>query len=149
MTMKLKLPKLGRLALSGLLIALLVLGGGCLGQKQAAPGDQIIEDVTLEEAYALMMDNLGSEDFVILDVRTPEEYASGHIERAVNLDYYSETFKEELDKLDKDKVYLIYCRSGNRSGKALAIMEELGFREVYNMRGGMIRWEAVGMPVVK
>jgi len=149
MTMKLKPPELGRLALSGLLIVLLVLLGGCLGQKDAATGDQIIEDVTLEEAYALMMDHLGSKDFVILDVRTPEEYASGHIERAVNLDFYSETFEEELGKLDRDKIYLIYCRSGNRSGKAQDIMKELGFREVYNMRAGMSRWEAVGLPVVK
>lgn len=147
--MRIGTPKQIVLVLLGLLIVPLALTSGCLGQKDVGLEAQIIEDVTLEEAYALIVDNLGNQDFVILDVRTAEEYAGGRIEKAVNLDYYSETFANELDNLDKDKIYLIYCRSGNRSGKALDIMEELGFAEVYNMLGGMIRWEAVGLPTVK
>ena len=95
-----------------------------------------------EEAYALIQDNNDNQNFVILDVRTPEEYANGHIEKAINLDYYSETFKDELDKLDKNKMYLAYCRIGIRSGIAVGIMEELGFAEVYNMMGGIAGWEA-------
>ena len=137
------------LVLLGFLIVPLALLNGCFSQEDTNLDTQIIEDVTLEEAYALIADNLGNPNFVIIDVRTPEEYASGHIEKAINLDYYSETFADELDKLDKDKTYLIYCRSANRSGKALDMMAELGFAEVYNMLGGMAQWEAVGLPTVK
>ena len=137
------------LALLCILIVPLLLISGCINQENIGPQTQIIEDVTLEEAFALMEDNRYNQNFVIIDVRTPEEYASGRIEKAINLDYYSETFADELDKLDKDKTYLIYCRSANRSGKALDMMAELGFAEVYNMLGGMVRWEAVGLPTVK
>ncbi|MBA7635344.1 Thiosulfate sulfurtransferase GlpE [subsurface metagenome] len=147
--MKIETPKLVILALLCILIVPLLLISGCINQENIGPQTQIIEDVTLEEAFALMEDNRYNQNFVIIDVRTPEEYASGRIEKAINLDYYSETFADELDKLDKDKTYLIYCRSANRSGKALDMMAELGFAEVYNMLGGMVRWEAVGLPTVK
>ena len=146
---KMNVKKLGMMALLGLLIVPSVLVSGCIGQGVSNLETQIIEDVPLEEAFALMEDNRSNQNFVIIDVRTPEEYANGHIEKAINLDFYSETFKDELDTLDRDKVYLIYCRSANRSGKALDMMAELGFSEVYNMLGGMVRWEEVGLPVVK
>ena len=149
MMTKMNVKKLGMMALLGLLIVPSVLVSGCIGQGVSNLETQIIEDVNLEEAFALMEDNRSNQNFVIIDVRTPEEYANGHIEKAINLDFYSETFKDELDKLDRDKVYLIYCRSGNRSGQALNMMAELGFSEVYNMLGGMARWEEVGLPTVK
>jgi len=119
---------------------------GCVGQETPA---QIIEDITPQEAFALIQDNQNNPDFVIIDVRTPEEFAEGHIENAVNLDYYSETFRDELNKLDKNKTYLIYCRSGRRSSNALSVMEELGFREAYNVLGGIIEWKAEGLPIVE
>jgi rhodanese-related sulfurtransferase len=109
----------------------------------------IIEDVNLEEAYALIVDNLSNPDFVIIDVRTPGEYASGHIEDAINMDFYAEDFDEQLDELDRDKIYLIYCQSGNLSGKARDKMEALGFKEVYNMLGGIANWERTNLPTVK
>ena len=137
------------LVLLGFLIVPSLLISGCINQENIGPQTQIIEDVTLEEAFALIEDNRYNQDFIIIDVRTPEEYASGRIEKAINLDYYSETFADELDTLDKDKTYLIYCRSARRSGHALDMMAELGFVEVYNMLGGMVRWEAVGLPTVK
>lgn len=132
-----------------LLIAPLVLVSGCFNQEKTGSETQIIEDITLEEAFALMEDNRYDENFVIIDVRTPEEYAGGHIEKAINLDYYSETFADELDQLDKEKTYLIYCRTDHRSGEALDIMADLGFREVYNMLGGIVQWEEVKLPTVK
>lgn len=147
--MKIDVPKLVLLVLLGFLIVPLALFNGCIGQEDTDLEAQIIEDVTLEEAFTLIEDNRYDEGFIIIDVRTPEEYASGRIEKAINLDYYSETFADELDKLDKDKTYLIYCRSARRSGQALDMMAELGFAEVYNMLGGMVRWEAVGLPTVK
>jgi len=109
----------------------------------------IIEDVSLEEAYALIVDNLSNPDFVIIDIRTPEEYAGGHIEDAINMDFYAEDFDEKLDELDRDKTYLIYCQSGNRSGKARDLMEAMGFQEVYNLIGGIARWERTNLPTVK
>lgn len=141
--------KPGILALLCFLIVPLVLLNGCLSPEDSSPNNQIIEDITLEEAFALMEDNRYDENFVIIDVRTPEEYADGYIEKAINLDYYSETFADELDQLDKEKTYLIYCRTDRRSGEALDIMAELGFREVYNMLGGIVQWEEVNLPTVK
>ena len=137
------------MALLVLLVVPLVLLGGCFNQEAANPATQIIEDITLEEAFALIEDNRGNQDFIIIDVRTPEEYASGHIERAINLDYYSETFADELNQLDKEKTYLIYCRTDHRSGLALDMMAELGFWEVYNLLGGIEQWEEVKLPTVK
>jgi len=137
------------MALLVLLVVPLVLLGGCFNQEAANPATQIIEDITLEEAFALIEDNRGNQDFIIIDVRTPEEYAGGHIERAINLDYYSETFADELNQLDKEKTYLIYCRTDHRSGLALDMMAELGFWEVYNLLGGIEQWEEVKLPTVK
>ena len=128
------------------LIIGVVLTGGCAGQE--AP-TQIIEDITPQEAFTLIQDNKDNPDFVILDVRTPGEFAEGHIENATNLDYYSETFRDELSKLDKDKTYLVYCRSGKRSRNAVDIMVELNFREAYNMSGGIIEWKAEGLPLIE
>jgi len=105
---------------------------------------QIARNIAPKEAYTLIQNNIGNPNFVILDVRTPAEFADEHIENAINLDYYSETFRDDLDKLDKTKIYLIYCRTGSRGESSLAIMKELGFREVYNISGGITEWKAEG-----
>ena len=146
---KMKAAKPGILALLCFLVMPLILLNGCLGLGDFRPNDQIIKDITLEEAFALMEDNRYDENFIIIDVRTPEEYAGGHIEKAINLDYYSETFADELDQLDKEKTYLIYSQTDQRSGEALDMMAELGFREVYNMLGGIEWWEELKLPTVK
>ena len=121
------------------LVATIVWTAGCTG----------VEDVTAQEAFTLIQDNRDNPDFVILDVRTPEEFADGHLESAINIDYNADTFRDELDNLDKNKTYLIYCRSGNRSGQALALMEKLNFREVYNISDGIIGWQAEKLPTTK
>jgi len=128
------------------LIIGVALSGSCVGKEKST---RVKENITPQEAFTLIQNNKSNPDFVIIDVRTLEEFADGHIENAANLDYYSETFQDELDKRDKNKTYFIYCRSGNRSGKALKIMEELNFREVYNMSGGIIEWKAEGLPTTK
>ena len=86
---------------------------------------------------------------VIIDVRTPGEFAAGHIDKAINIDFKSPTFKEELAKLDRDQTYLMHCRSGGRSGQAKPIFEELGFKAVYHLEGGTNAWEEAGLPTVK
>lgn len=120
---------------------------GCTNQTESP--DQNLRDIGAQESFELIQRNQGNTDFIIIDLRTPQELSEGHIENAVNIDFYSETFKEDLDKLDKNRAYFIYCRSGNRSGRAMPIMKELGFKEVYNLSVGIKGWVAEGLPVVK
>lgn len=87
-------------------------------------------------------------DLVILDVRTPEEFADGHLEGAVMLDFHEPDFADRLADLDPDVPYLLYCRSGNRSGQTAALMKELGFVDVADVDGGIIAWGAAGHPLV-
>jgi rhodanese-related sulfurtransferase len=110
---------------------------------------QITKDISTQEAFALIQSNEGKVDFAIIDVRTPEEFASGHLKNAINLNYNSENFSGELSNLDKAKTYLIYCKGGGRSSSALAIMKELNFMTVYNMLGGITQWGADGLSTVK
>ena len=82
------------------------------------------------------------ENSFILDVRTPEEVEEGYIPGATNIDIYlGQDFLSELEKLDKSKNYYVYCRSGNRSGQACAIMNNAGFKNAYNLQGGFMNWE--------
>ena len=137
----------------GALIIGVLLTSGCIQTKtntaKSETQIQIIKNITPEGAYILIKENKDNPNFTILDVRTPEEFLGEYMENAVNLDYYSDTFRNDLDKLDKNKTYLIYCRSGRRSENALNIMKELDFREVYNMLGGIIKWKSEGLPTTK
>jgi rhodanese-related sulfurtransferase len=93
---------------------------------------------------------IASQRFIVMDIRRPEEYAAGHLEAAtLRLDYYAPDFKDQLAKLDKSAAYLIYCRSGHRSGLTLAIMKDLGFSDAHDIEGGINAWQAAGLPVVK
>lgn len=78
----------------------------------------------------------------ILDVRTPEEFAGGHIDNATNIDWQGENFVKSIEKLDKNKPVYVYCRSGKRSLKASEKLEELGFKKIYNLDGGYLKWNA-------
>ena len=115
----------------------------------ASSQTQIIKDVTPQEAYSLIQENKTNPNFVILDVRTPREFAGGHIEGAINLDYNSSSFKDDLNALDKTKMYLVYCRTARRSRGALDMMRALEFREVYHMLGGIVGWTSEGLPTKK
>jgi rhodanese-related sulfurtransferase len=86
---------------------------------------------------------------VILDVRTPGEFAEGFIEGAQMIDFQSGNFETEIGSLDKDVTYAVYCRSGNRSGQAIKIMQDAGFLNLFNLEGGVIDWANQGMPLVK
>ena len=109
---------------------------------------KIIKNITPEQGYELIIKNTENPNFAILDVRTAQEFEKGHIKTAINIDYLSETFKDKLSELDKKNTYVIHCRSGGRSTKALKLFDELGFEEVYNM-GGIVEWEQSGYPTVK
>jgi rhodanese-related sulfurtransferase len=100
-------------------------------------------------AYAIVALNAGHADFTVIDVRTPAEYAVGHLPGALNRDLSSPTFKDDIDQLEKDKTYLVYCASGVRSTAAAKVMQESGFQRIYNMDGGITAWKAQNLPVVK
>lgn len=98
-------------------------------------------------AYELLARNAGNPAYVILDVRTPEEVASGKLPGAVNIDAESAGFEAALAGLDKEKNYFVYCRTGNRSSVATEKMHELGFKHVYDIQGGITAWQQEGLPV--
>ena len=85
---------------------------------------------------------------ITIDVRTPGEFMTGHIQGAENIDFESGNFENEISTLDKNGTYAVYCRSGNRSGQAVAIMHDAGFHNVYNLNGGIIDWTKSGMMLV-
>jgi len=132
-----------------LLIAVMTFSGGCTGQVSPTPGQgadgQIIKTISPAEARDLIEKNRNSTEFVIIDVRRPDEYASGHIEGAINIE--EAQFGEQIDSLDKNGTYVVYCLGGVRSSRALTLMEEAGFAEVYEIEGGIRAWQAQGYPV--
>ena len=96
-------------------------------------------DLTQEEWTKKLSEDSNA---VILDVRTPEEVEEGVIKDAMHIDIYTgQAFVDALQDLDKSKNYYVYCRSGNRSGQACAIMNSLGFVNAYNLQGGVLEWE--------
>ncbi len=84
---------------------------------------------------------------VILDVRTPEEVAEGHLAGAKNINVQDELFQQNINQLNKNKTYLLYCRSGKRTAVAGAKMKAAGFKKVYMMDGGITSWKEKGKPV--
>ncbi|MCK9150850.1 rhodanese-like domain-containing protein [Methanobacterium alcaliphilum] len=110
---------------------------------------QIFNDITPQEARKLINENLNNPNFLLLDVRTPDEFFSAHIEGSKNLDYHGINFNNELNKLDKNKKYLLYCRSGVRSANVFNLMRSAGFNKIYNMLGGITLWADEGFPLVR
>jgi phage shock protein E len=86
---------------------------------------------------------------VVVDVRTPAEFAEGHIDRAMLVDFDAPGFAGRIAEFDHSATYLVYCHSGNRSGQATAIMADLGFTNVSNLDGGISVWQAAGAPIVR
>ena len=80
----------------------------------------------------------------ILDVRTPEEFASEHIDKATNINWLGDDFVTNVENLDKSKPVFVYCKSGGRSAKASAKLAELGFKTIYELQGGIMKWNAAG-----
>lgn len=100
------------------------------------------------EAHDLIQAQRDNPDFVILDVRTPAEFAEGHLENAININFYAHTFEQDMSQLDRDKTYLVYCRRGVRRDRTLRLMQALGFERVYNLLGGTVRWQQAGFSTV-
>ncbi len=106
-------------------------------------------DIEPKVAFNILKKHRGDSNYVPLDVRTPQEYEEGHIENSQLLDFKSPYFEEEVQKLGKNKIYYIYCRSGVRSKKAAKIMDKKGFKEIYNIMGGFQKWKGKKLPFEK
>ena len=106
---------------------------------------QIIEDVNVEIFHQLIEKG----DGIIIDVRTSQEFNSGHIIDATNIDFYSDDFSDKLEIVRKDVPIYVYCRSGGRSSSAANKMEKLGFTKVYNLLGGIGSWQSEGYKTIK
>ena len=107
------------------------------------------KNLSAQDFKNLWEENKNNTNFVLLDVRTKDEFDAGHIDGAIQLDFYSPIFAQKLNELDKNKNYLIYCRSGNRSGQTLQLMKQLGFKNVYNLQYGIKSWAQAGFDLVK
>jgi rhodanese-related sulfurtransferase len=122
--------------------------------KQAEPeasADAAASATRVVDASAADADEVIASDasLVVLDVRTPSEYSDGHIDKAVNVDFRADDFATNLAKLDKSKRYLLHCKSGTRSARALQVMQEQGFENVVHMTDGFDAWKAAGNMVAQ
>jgi phage shock protein E len=104
-----------------------------------------IEDVDVPQAATI----LDQGEAIILDVRTPQEYASGHLPGAINIDVEASDFADRVSGLDEAAETLVYCQTGNRSGVATDQMADLGFSDLADLQGGIEAWSAAGEPVTQ
>ena len=123
------------------MMAVLLLTGGCLEQD-----GRLLDPA---EAAEFLRQHRDDPAFVILDVRTEGEFRQGHIEGAALLDYHAPDFRQRFAQLDRDAIIFMYCRSGNRSSHVLNMADELGLKAVYDLRGGILAWNAAGLPLTK
>jgi rhodanese-related sulfurtransferase len=110
--------------------------------------DNVVQDINPAEAQKMIQGNINNPEFVLLDVRTPGEFTSGHIAGAINIDFNADEFESKIGQLDKNKQYLVYCRTGHRSSRAVAMMKDKGFKSLKNLDGGLADWIAGNLPVV-
>lgn len=113
-------------------------------EDAAAMQSAVAKDVRLEEFQQLM----AQEGALLIDVRTEGEWDAGHIEGAAFINFQSPDFSDRMAALPTDRPVLLYCASGNRSGKAMAILNRAGHPEIYNLLGGIRAWQGAGNEVV-
>lgn len=109
---------------------LILLFVGILSCNQNSNKDEIVSVADLSKV------DFKDEQNVLLDVRTPEEFTQGHIQNAINIDVNSEQFDAEIQKLDKNKTYYVYCQAGTRSSKASSRLLRNGFKNIVNLKDG-------------
>lgn len=127
-------------------LALAVCGCGPAGASgDAAGGATTIQHVDPAGAEKLVTEK----KVVVIDVRTPKEFAAGHIKGAKLIDFTGADFAGKLGELDRNQEYLVHCATGGRSTKSLAVFKKLGFKEVAHLDGGFEAWKAAGEPVEK
>lgn len=141
--------KINKMALSLMLLLFLAsISVNAQGTQKVSSEQNVLKKHTIDIDFAKSIIESSTHDsnFVLLDVRRPEEYNQEHIKGAVNINFLSSEFKEKISHLDKNKTYLLYCRSGHRSSLALNVFLNLGFKKVYSVKGGIIQWKNKGFP---
>lgn len=124
-------------------IFLVLFSLGACAQSAQSNGEGSKENLNVQEVAQLIKDQ---PEVVLVDVRTPNEYQQGHIEGSELINFYDPDFKDKVAELDKEKEYVVYCRSGGRSANAVSIMKKMGFSNIHNMTGGMLAWNRAGLP---
>ena len=124
------------------LIAFIALNYSCKEKEVATSQIEVISPEEMQEISQI-------EGVQLVDVRTPEEYDEGYIEGFQNIDFFSNTFSQEIEKLDKSKPVIVYCRTGRRSADCAKQLEEKGFVKIYDLEGGIAKWEFEGFDVKK
>jgi len=122
------------------LMAFMVFNYGCKEKEVATSQIEVISPVEMQEISQI-------EGVQLVDVRTPEEYEEGYIEGFQNIDFFSDTFTQEIEKLDKSKPVIVYCRSGRRSADCAKQLKEKGFVKIYDLDGGITKWEFEGYEI--
>ena len=133
-----------------LAITIIVIGGGVYFYSNGQNNNTTTLGVKSEIRHlnpSEFNQTIQSKKYQLIDIRTDQEYATGHIAGAAQSDFYkTQDFSNYLDSLDKNKKYLIYCRTGHRSGQALSIMQNKGFTNVSDLAGGYSAWTASSLP---
>lgn len=137
-------PRLRRGLTAGATVMLLAAASACSSGGGDAGGEPNGQHLSVEKFDALA----ARPGTMLVDVRTPAEYAQGHLASAVNIDIEGADFGQRLSSMDKGVTYAVYCRSGHRSATALSQMEDVGFSHVSDLDGGINAWTAAGRPVV-
>lgn len=96
----------------------------------------------IKEKHITDVSEVELDTVVLVDVRTPKEYNAGHLENSLNIDWLGDSFKSEIELIDKNETIYLYCRSGRRSADATMYLDSLGYKNVYNLRGGYIAYIA-------
>ena len=109
---------------------------------------QIFESSEINVISDAQFTEIQDSDYILVDVRTIEEYESGHIQDAINLDFYSESFQKEILSLDKSSSIILYCRTQNRSTKTANYLKENGYKEITVLAGGITSWVKNGNDLV-
>ena len=109
---------------------------------------QIFESKEISVISDAQFNEIQDTDYILVDVRTTEEYESGHIQNAVNFDFYSESFQKEILSLDKSASIILYCRTQNRSTKTANYLKENGYKEITVLEGGITSWVKNGNDLV-
>jgi len=102
--------------------------------------------ITPEDVFELIKKSDEDSNYILLDVRPPWGFSEEHIEGALNIDCSDPEFKKQLQVLDREKKYIVYCKSGFRGDKTRDLLEKNGFNEVYNMEGGLDAWKKANLP---
>ncbi|MGL1864009.1 MAG: rhodanese-like domain-containing protein [Pseudodesulfovibrio sp.] len=105
-----------------------------------------LHNLTPEQSVKALAETPG---LIILDIRTPEEFNSGHIKGAENIDFYGSNFQARIDSLDKTTPYFIYCRSGRRSGVTVEYMQQAGFATIMELTHGINGWKKANQPLIQ